>query len=235
MKALHYYRIKTVFGFLALVVFIYMYICNPENLNFTSSKRWFGVDIFWCVLFVDLLWRFIPGKFHHIGQQKYLKCNFEPSKSYEEKKGLTEKELQNKKKTDKRALNVALAYGLLNLLWFVLYFLGIFRPQELFGIMLLYFVGDMICVHWFCPFRTLFLKNRCCNVCRIYNWDSIMLVFPLLIVPCLYSWILGGIAVVYTIVWEVSYYKHPERFYGSSNARLNCDRCDHGMCPHRKK
>lgn len=235
MKLYFYYYGKTILGILALIVFGYMYLQNPENLNFISDSRWIGVDIFWFILCIDLLWRFIPGKFHHIGQQKYLKRNFIPSKSYEEKGKFSEKETEYKRIMDKRTMWTLGAFFLMNAVWLVLYCMGIFRPQELFGLMLLYFIGDMVCVFGICPFRLIFLKHRCCNVCRIYNWDSIMLVTPLVLVPSLYSWTLGVIAIIYTVVWEVSYYKHPERFYGSSNVNLNCNTCKHGLCPYRYK
>lgn len=235
MKLYFYYYGKAVLGIIAIAVFGYMYLQNPENLNFASAERWIGVDVFWVILFVDLLWRFIPGKFHHIGQQKYLKRNFTPSKSFEETGAFSEKELAHKRTMDKRG---ALALGVffsMNAVWITLYILGIFRPQELFGLMLLYFIGDMICAFGICPFRMIFMRHRCCNVCRIYNWDSLMLVTPLILVPCVYSWTLGAIAIVYTIVWEVAYYKHPERFYSSSNTTLVCTNCKHGMCPYRYK
>ncbi len=235
MKLYFYYYGKAILGIIAIAVFGYMYLQNPEYLNFISEARWIGVDIFWVILLIDLSWRFIPGKFHHIGQQKHLKCNFTPTKAYEENGGLTAKELNLKRTMDKRAVFALGAFFLMNAIWLVFYILGIFRPQELFGLMLLYFIGDMICAFGFCPFRMIFLRHRCCNVCRIYNWDSLMLVTPLMLVPSFYSWSLGVIAIVYTIVWEVSYYKHPERFYGSSNATLGCNNCKHGMCPYRYK
>ncbi len=235
MKLYFYYYGKSILGILALIAFGYMYIRNPENLNFVSENHWIGVDIFWIILFIDLLWRFIPGKFHHIGQQKYLKRNFVPSKAYAKNGKFSEMEAEHKRTMDKRAFFALGAFFLMNTVWFVLYCIGIFRPQELFGLMLLYFIGDMVCAFGICPFRIIFLRHKCCNVCRIYNWDSIMLVTPLVLVPSVYSWSLGAIAVVYTIVWEVSYRKHPERFYGTSNANLNCNTCKHGMCPYRYK
>ena len=235
MKLYFYYYGKTIFGLLAIAVFLYMYILNPENLNFVSEQRWIGVDVFWVILFVDLSWRFIPGKFHHIGQQKYLKRCFLPSDTYKSTGKLSEKELELKRTIDKRTAYALGAFFLLNALWLVFYIIGAFRPQELFGLMLLYYIADMVCVFGFCPFRLFFMRHRCCNVCRIFNWDSIMLVTPLMLVPSLYSWSLGVIAIVYTLVWEIAYYRHPERFYASSNIALDCNHCKHGMCPHRYK
>ena len=93
MKLYFYYYGKTAFGLIAIAVFLYMYILNPENLNFESDSHWIGVDVFWVVLLIDLSWRFIPGKFHHIGQQKYLKRCFLPSDTYKSTGKLSEKEL----------------------------------------------------------------------------------------------------------------------------------------------
>lgn len=235
MKVRIYYYGKFVFGIIAIAVFLWMYILNPENLNFAASDHWIGVDVFWWILLVDLLWRFIPGKFHHMGQQKYLKRHFVPTKQYVANGGLNEKERQDIRIMNRRAIVALGVFYLINALWLVFYILGIFRPQELFGLMLIYFVCDMICVLFFCPFRLLFLHHRCCTVCRIYNWDSVMLVTPLLLVPSLYSWTLGVIAIVYTILWEVACYRHPERFYSSSNASLRCSECTHGICPYKNK
>lgn len=235
MKPYFYYFGKTVLGLIAIAVFLYIYILNPENLNFSVEHHWIGVDVFWWILLVDLLWRFIPGSLHHIGQQKYLKRCFLPSKGYEATGKLSDKELEHKKTTDKRAAFVLLLFFFMNAVWLLFYCVGIFRPQELFGIMLLYFIGDMICVFGICPFRLIFMRNRCCNVCRIYNWDAIMLVTPLMLVPSFYSWSLGAIAIVYTLVWEISYHRHPERFYDSSNVALSCGHCKNAICPHRYK
>ncbi len=230
-----YYYGKTILGLCAIAVFGYMYLQNPEYLNFASKDHWIGVDIFWFILVIDFVWRFIPSKFHHPGQQKYLKRSFQASSDYAATGIFTKKEQANKRTADKGALIALGLFYAMNAVWLVLYLLEVFRPQELFGLMLLYYIGDMICVLGFCPFRLLFMRNRCCNVCRIYNWDAIMLVTPLLLVPGLYSWTLGLIAIAYTIVWEVSYYRHPERFFDSSNVSLSCKHCKHGLCPYRYK
>ena len=51
------------------------------------------------------------------------------------------------------------------------------------GIMILlcsvYSVCDIICILFFCPFQTWFMKNKCCSSCRIYNWDYAMMFTPL--------------------------------------------------------
>ena len=50
---------------------------------------------------------------------------------------------------------------------------------------LFYGVCDMICILFFCPFQSWFLKNKCCCTCRIYNWDYAMMFTPLFFI---YLW-----------------------------------------------
>ena len=57
----------------------------------------------------------------------------------------------------------------------------------LFMVGLAYGVCDIICILFFCPFQTWFMKNRCCTTCRIYNWDFAMLCTPFLLIPGFYN------------------------------------------------
>ena len=76
------------------------------------------------------------------------------------------------------------------------------------GIMILlcgaYSVCDMICIMFFCPFQSWFLKNKCCSACRIYNWDYAMMFTPMLFIRNFYSWSLFFMSVVVLIHWEIS-------------------------------
>ena len=89
----------------------------------------------------------------------------------------------------------------------------------------LFYVGDLVCLLIWCPFRDIFMKTRCCTQCRIYNWDVLMLIVPILFVRGFFSYslLLPALAVVGT--WEWNYRRHPERFLPSSNACLQCRNC----------
>ncbi|MBR5446919.1 MAG: hypothetical protein IKV40_00700, partial [Clostridia bacterium] len=100
-------------------------------------------------------------------------------------------------------------------------------------ICLFYSVCDLICILFFCPFQTWFMKNRCCTTCRIYNWDFAMMFTPLLFIPRLYTYSLLGCAVLLLIRWEVTYRIHPERFSTETNACLNCKNCEEKLCHHK--
>lgn len=224
---------RLVFRIIVAVICGLMYLKDSACLNFAAEDKWIGIIVVWFLIMIDFILRFIPGKMHPIGMQKHLQRNFRPTEKYVANAELSDKDREQKKRLDRGAVKVLLFYVLLNGVWAMLYWIGILRAQELFLIMLVYYVGDMICANGFCPFKLIFMKNRCCNICRIYNWDALMLVIPLLIVPSVYSYSLGAVAVVYTIVWEWNYNRHPERFLEGCNATINCKNCKHGMCPKR--
>ena len=95
---------------------------------------------------------------------------------------------------------------------------------------LAYFLFDMICVVLWCPLQILFMRNRCCTTCQIFNWDGIMTVTPLLFVPSWYSFITVGIALIILLRWEVAAFVYPERFFEETNASLSCANCHDKLC-----
>jgi hypothetical protein len=98
-----------------------------------------------------------------------------------------------------------------------------------------YSVCDMICILFFCPFQTWFLKNKCCGTCRIYNWDYAMMFTPLFFVRKYYSWSLLILSVALLLRWELTFYKHPERFSENTNDYLRCKNCTEKLCVHKKQ
>ena len=133
------------------------------------------------------------------------------------------------------------------LLVFILYFGGIsilglaYLNFTWFDNKLLYLVffainfADYFCIMLWCPFRTIFFKNSCCNTCRIGNWDRIMKFSILVFIPNVYTvtiFILGTIIFLY---WEYNHLIHPERFYRVSNKRLWCTNCDKITCGKKYK
>ena len=96
-----------------------------------------------------------------------------------------------------------------------------------------YAVCDMICILFFCPFQTWFLKNKCCSACRIYNWDYAMMFTPLFFVRAAYSWSLFALSLVLLLRWEITFYRHPEWFSERTNAYLHCANCKEKLCTHK--
>jgi hypothetical protein len=98
---------------------------------------------------------------------------------------------------------------------------------------LAYGVCDIICILFFCPFQTWFMKNRCCTTCRIYNWDFAMLCTPFLLIPGFYAYSLLAVALLILARWEVTYKLHPERFSERTNESLRCANCTEKLCKHK--
>ena len=116
----------------------------------------------------------------------------------------------------------------------VLYFTNIIDAGILILIALAYSVCDMICILFFCPFQTWFLKNKCCGTCRIYNWDFAMMFTPLLFIPHAYTWSLLAMSLIILLRWELTLRLRPERFAENTNACLACKNCDEKLCLHKR-
>lgn len=225
ISALHYfklvYRSALLLGALALYI-----IARLGNEEFAHSVlhnfRWvFG--IIWLIYAVEMVLRLFPSSYESMGCQKQFTRNYKP----------TGNEL--KKPSEKPIWAVFFAWIALNGAIYVLYFTHIIDRYVLLLVALAYGVCDMICILFFCPFQTWFMKNKCCGSCRIYNWDYAMMFTPLLLIPSAYTWSLLGLALLLLVIWEGIYYRHPERFYEQTNESLKCANCPEKLCHHKKQ
>ena len=113
--------------------------------------------------------------------------------------------------------------------------LGWLTPDAVVLWMLFYFLFDMICVVFWCPLQLVFMKNRCCTTCQIFNWDAAMTVTPLLFICwqlqfALFTWPLIALALIVLVRWEVAFVRHPERFDERTNSSLSCANCNDKLC-----
>ena len=185
--------------------------------------------IIWFFLLAELASRMFPNDKLCIGCQKEFERSY-CEKEYEAAELKAQKAIQ-----DKRAAVLAVIWLIVHILIWSLYFIGMLRSSELIMLTLLYHVGDMVCVLYWCPFQTIFMKNRCCTVCRIYNWDAVFLVTPILIIPGIMSLSLAIAAFAITFRWEYRYRRYPERFFECSNDALTCANCKSRLCSRKKK
>ncbi len=183
----------------------------------------------WAVFMAEMLMKYFPLGFESMGCQKQFACNYIPA---ENSNAVSEKELR---RYDRSALHILLLWILLNGTIAVLHFTGIIDRGVLMLISLLYSVSDMICILFFCPFQTLFMKNKCCITCRIYTWDYMMMFTPLLLIRSFFTWSLCAVALGLTLRWEYVYRKHPERFSEKTNKSLHCSSCREQLCTHKKQ
>ena len=176
------------------------------------------------VFVVEMILRFFPSSLESMGCQKQFKKNFIPTS-----------DPHPAKSRNHGVLAVAVAWILLNTVVGVLYFTGIIDSGMLILISLAYSVCDMICILFFCPFQTWFMKNKCCGSCRIYNWDFAMMFTPLVFIPSWYTYGLLGCSLALLLRWEITYRRHPERFSTATNKCLDCSHCEEKLCSHKKQ
>ena len=226
ISSMHY--CKLVFRSLLLLAAMAVYIADKQHytapLYEDISRHPILAGFIWVVFVLEMILRFFPSKLESRGCQKQFARNYIPRPN-------AKPALQSAATT----ASVAIAWFALNGAIGALYFTGLIDKGILLLIALAYSVCDMICILFFCPFQTWFMKNRCCATCRIYNWDFAMMFTPLVFVPGFYTWSLLGIALVLLIQWEVLVRRHPERFSESSNQYLACSACPEKLCHHKKQ
>jgi len=228
ISVVHYIRLAyRTFLFLAV---LFLYVRNRilgigmTLMNMEKGNGRFILTAVWLVFMVEMIFRFFPSKIESPGCQKQFPQNYQPS-------GRTDVELHDNSAT----MIVALVWVAFNLIPGWLYMNGIIDEGIIILLCLAYSVCDMVCILFFCPFQTWFLKNRCCVVCRIYNWDYAMMFTPLFFINNVYSWTLLAEAILLLFRWEISVWRFPERFSENTNCSLKCANCSEKLCTHKKQ
>ena len=226
VSVFHYVRLCYRGGlFLWLLADYILFRINRWEDIASRLEQWPAILIIvWAVFVFEMILRFFPSRYESPGCQKQFARNYIKS-------GKTEIVIPDNNAT-----------VLVALIWIV--FNGVFGALHMAsvlddGIMILlcgaYSVCDMICILFFCPFQTWFLKNKCCSACRIYNWDYAMMFTPLFFVRGVYSWSLLALSVALLVRWEITFYRHPERFSENTNDYLQCRNCTEKLCTHKKQ
>ena len=166
--------------------------------------------------------RFFPFRYESPGCQKQFARNYIKS-------GSTEIVPHDNNST----VLIALIWIVFNGIFGALHMLGILDDGIMILLCAAYSVCDMICILFFCPFQTWFMKNKCCSSCRIYNWDYAMMFTPLFFVRKSYTWSLLVLSVALMVRWELTFYLHPERFSEKTNDYLQCRNCSEKLCAHK--
>ena len=228
ISLLHYWKLFFRGGLFLLSAAVYIYdriLASMDGtifLGFITHPYIMG--FIWIIFALEMLLRFVPSHLESAGCHKVFACNYKSAPN------------PAKPRDDRAAtLAILLAWLGLNGIIAVLYFTHVIDSGILILIALAYSVCDMICILFFCPFQTWFLKNKCCGTCRIYNWDFAMMFTPLVLVPHPFTWSLFGLGLALVIHWEVTHYRHPERFYEETNCALSCANCEERLCAHKKQ
>ena len=202
------------------------YIFRRSWLDFTEKGFHVVVlGILWLGVLLSMLSQLNPNTGLTVGCHKQYPARYEAVAEY------SRKQLKEAvRKADIGAAKVAVVWGGINLGFGILYHMGILDVPDLVLLCALWFLGDLVCVLFFCPFQTFLMKNRCCITCRIFAWGSWMMAVPLLTVPHWYAQSLVWTSVVVLVVWEVRYRRYPERFWEGSNRSLRCGSCQEHLC-----
>ena len=220
ISLLHY--VKLVLRSILFVAVLLAYIFEKTHI---LTRSYTLLCIVWIFFVVDMAFRFFPSRLESMGCQKQFARNYEP----------VGESAAPADRSWRSTAAVTAAWLALNGIFGVLYFAKLIDAGILILIAIAFSVCDIICILFFCPFQTWFMKNRCCTTCRIYNWDFAMMFTPLVFIPSLYTWSLLGCSVILLLRWEITYRSHPERFSEKTNACLSCTECKEKLCSHKKQ
>lgn len=196
-----------------------------------EDTRFINIPIYaviWVFFVVDMIFRLFPSRYESMGCQKVFFKNFKPDEK------VTEVPKSVKNRNIRSVIAVAAVWILLNGAIGVIYFMNIIDKGILLLISLFYSVCDIICILFYCPFQSIFMQNRCCVNCRIYNWDYIMMFTPVVFIKSPYTLSLFALSVILLLRWEITYQRHPERFTEVTNQNLRCANCHEHLCMHKK-
>ena len=227
VSTLHYIRLvyRSALFLATLIAVIYFKVNNRGVLLDTVEQKVpFILGLVWFVYMVEMIMRFFPSRFESPGCQKQFSRNYKPT-------GQLTPAIQD----DNASFIVAFVWIAFNMGIGALYMTELVDADFLLMVALAYSVCDMICILFFCPFQSWFLKNKCCAACRIYNWDYAMMFTPFFFVPKVYTWTLLGASMILLFRWELTMWKHPERFAENTNGYLKCANCTEKLCTHKKQ
>lgn len=213
-----------------LAVCVWLCIAYPQQLNVLQGWAFFQkpslLHLLWLIWVGDMTLQLIPAKKNlSLGSKKLFKQYFRPAQIKTDLLALKRYIVS----TTRAAYRIMLLWAALIAVLGFCHFRGWLSDAALFMASVLFYVCDLICVLFWCPFRLL-LKNRCCTTCRIFNWDHVMMFTPMLFVCGFYSYSLLALSLVVWVAWELSVLLHPERFWWQSNETLQCANCTDKLC-----
>ncbi len=213
------------------VICIGLYLTDSPEFAVLQGRAFFEklsvLHILWLVWMLDMLTQIFPiGRNIALGSLKLYRAQFRPVISKFEPRRL--KDFITKANRD--AYIVFLVWIVLIAGIGVLHRMSVLNDAMLFLISAAFYVCDLICVLFWCPFRVFIMKNRCCTTCRIFNWDHLMMFTPMVFIHGFYPWSLILMSALVFLVWEISIYLHPERFWECTNQSLQCAECTDRLC-----
>jgi hypothetical protein len=217
---------------LLFVCAIFAYFNYPSFFDvlhgFSFFEKFNVLHIFYIVWLSDIAMQLIPmtGQFSIGSLKQFPHFMKEIKEDFINRKILSKKQIRN----NVGALIILFIWILLTVSVGLLRYFNIINDATIFMICCFFYVCDLICVLFFCPFQKWFMKNKCCATCRIFNWDHMMMFSCFIFVPGFYGWSLVLFSLTSMFMWEFNYLAHSERFFEETNATLKCKNCKDKMC-----
>ena len=226
VSSLHYIRLvyRSALFVLLLISYIRHRLFSAATVIESVEKLPAILLVTWAIFVAEMILRFFPSRLESPGCQKQFARNYVKS-------GRTEISISDNNAT----VLIALIWIVFNGIFGALHMAGVLDDGIMILLCSVYSICDIICILFFCPFQTWFMKNKCCSTCRIYNWDYAMMFTPLFFVRKSYTWSLLALSVALLIRWEITFYLHPERFSENTNDYLQCKNCTEKLCAHKKQ
>lgn len=222
------YFFKFIGRCIVLLFCIGLGVLRPQEFDILQdfTGRFSILHALWFVWMVDMVLQVVYVKGHvPLGSQKLFLQRYVPVKGGFDGHLLRE----YIRKRTRAAYQVFIIYGLGIAVLGLLKKMGILNDAWLLVICAAFYVCDLICVLFWCPFRIL-MKTRCCTECRIFNWDHLMMFSPLLFVDGFYAKSLLWMAIGVFLLWEYRIMAYPERFWEGANEALKCSNCTDKLC-----
>lgn len=233
-RELKFYLFKFACRIAVFIAVLVLYLSDREWLEKLMtqpiSHGFTLVHFVWLLFMGIMISHLIPNNRLTMAWKKARESEYRPVEHYDELELLKYVQKQNV-----AAWKVMLVWLCGNAVFGVLYLLDILNSGDLLMLTVFYFLCDYICILLFCPFQKGLMKNKCCINCRIYDWGHFMMFTPMLFIKNFYSWSLFFTSLVVLLNWEITYAKHPERFWEGSNATLKCQNCKERTCQIKRK
>lgn len=225
------YVIRLIVRLLIAGLCLFLYFVRPATFDVLSGWRFFQtispLHIVWLIWLVNMLIQLFPSTgLVSIGSQKLFR---QKAHLVRPEPNIAELRMSIRA-ANQAALKVAVVWLLLTALIGVARGIGWISSRELFLLIVFFYVSDLICVLFWCPFQKLLMKNRCCATCRIFNWDQIMIMTPALFMTGFFTTSLLLLSLIILLIWEVAFIRAPERFLEISNQTLSCRFCTDHLC-----
>ncbi len=229
------YMARFVIRCIIYVLSLVLYFTVPSQFEIVTNPDWGAffhsftfAHVVWIVWIIDMVAQLIPlRRYIPIGSQKNFRLHYLPALEKVNK----ERFIAHIKGITVAAYKVFALWAALIIAIGILYKFRLIEGGHLYLFAVTFYVCDLICVLFWCPFRVFIMKNKCCTTCRIFNWDHLMMFSPLIyIMRSFYAFSLAVVAIIIWAAWEISFLVFPERFTTLSNRSLKCSECRDRLC-----